>query len=117
VNRRFRITLKISNENQFHPKGAIAMQKALEIGMSGDHDPGLRHHSASEQALSHAAAKLSVLLSPAGKSRTIKNLARFAPPKSLRNNWAFRIISQHGFSPAFQRVLEACYAGRGMKSS
>jgi CTP synthase (UTP-ammonia lyase) len=40
------------------------MNRALKIGIIGDYDPDLRYHSATEEALSHAAAKLSVSLAP-----------------------------------------------------
>ena len=38
------------------------MHRTLKIGIIGDYDPDLRYHSATREALSHAAAKLSVSL-------------------------------------------------------
>ncbi|HPQ45414.1 MAG TPA: hypothetical protein PKZ42_14430 [Syntrophales bacterium] len=38
------------------------MQRTIKIGIIGDYDPNLRYHSATEEALNHAAKKLSVSL-------------------------------------------------------
>ena len=40
------------------------MHPLLKIGIIGEYDPELRYHRATEEALSHAANKLSVLLTP-----------------------------------------------------
>ena len=40
------------------------MHRTLKIGIIGDYDPDLRYHRATEEALGHAANKLSVLLTP-----------------------------------------------------
>jgi CTP synthase (UTP-ammonia lyase) len=40
------------------------MHRTLKIGIIGDYDPDLRYHSATDEALIHAAARLSVSLAP-----------------------------------------------------
>ena len=40
------------------------MHPTLQIGIIGDYDPDLRYHIATEEALGHAAAALSVSLTP-----------------------------------------------------
>ena len=40
------------------------MHRTLKIGIIGDYDPELRYHLATEEALSHASANLSVSIEP-----------------------------------------------------
>jgi CTP synthase (UTP-ammonia lyase) len=44
------------------PIGGTAMQRTLKIGIIGDYNPDSRYHIATEEALRHAAAALSVSL-------------------------------------------------------
>jgi CTP synthase (UTP-ammonia lyase) len=40
------------------------MNKPLRVGVIGDYDPGMRYHVATDQAMRHAAAALSVSVEP-----------------------------------------------------